>query len=86
MDESSPYNTRSKTPGGRRESDEFGMHDWSDRDIALYAVRSISTHEAKCAQRWGVIVKLGWGCLTGIGLITINQVSQIVGQLHIVAK
>ena len=70
---------KNETIHSRREHDEFDMDDWTDREIALFGVRRVIGHEAVCAKRWGVIIKLMWASITGIGLIitglTVNLIT-----------
>jgi hypothetical protein len=54
--------------------DEVPNEQWETRDIALWAARSVSEHERVCSERWGVLIRLMWVALSGIGLIATEVV------------
>jgi len=52
--------------------DDTPQDDWSVGEVANWAARAIMKHEAVCSQRWGVIIRLMWYVLSGIGMILIT--------------
>jgi hypothetical protein len=61
-----------------RRFDDIPDDSWEPKDIGLWATRSIIDHERICAERWGVIMKLMWASLLGIGTILITVVSNYI--------
>ena len=61
--------------------DEIPNEEWETRDVALWAARSVIEHEKICAIRWGVIVRLMWASLGGIGLILVTITSSYISNI-----
>lgn len=58
--------------------DDFDTHSTqSTRDIALMALIKIQGHEKTCADRYGIIIKLGMGIIGGIGLQIIDKAAEL---------
>ena len=62
-----------------RRFDDVPDENWDPKDAALWAAKQILTHEQICAERWGVLVKLMWWVLSGIGLILVDLVKDYIG-------
>lgn len=61
--------------------DDTPQDDWSVGEVATWAARAILKHEAVCSRRWGVIIRLMWAALGGIGLIMIAIIGSYVTHL-----
>lgn len=59
------------------------MDEWSDRKIAMHAIRRQYAHEIVCSNRWGLLIWLVTGCLGGIGLIVVGlMVNLLTGYMQ----
>ena len=59
----------------RRKMDALNIDGMETREMAVFALYKMEKHEETCASRWGVIIKLMWAVLGGIGFIVINQLN-----------
>ena len=64
-----------------RRFDDPPTENWETRDIALWAARNHMTHEEICSQRWGVLIKLMWSALAGIGSLIILVAGTCISNL-----
>lgn len=63
---------------------DMPLDKYDTRELAIWAVTEIARHEKTCATRWGVLVRLMWGCLASMSVIfTTVAAAIIVHALHI---
>lgn len=65
----------------RRILDNVEVETMNTRDIAIMSFEHVMNHEQVCASRWGVIIKLMWAVLSGIGFLILEQLNN--GLTHI---
>lgn len=69
-----------------RRFDDVPDDTWDTKKVAVWAANQIMTHEQICAQRWGILIKLMWSALAGIGslliLVTGTCISNWISRVH----
>lgn len=61
-----------------RRFDDVPDDTWDTRKVAVWSANQVMSHEQICAQRWGVLIKLMWSALAGIGSILVIVIGNYI--------